>query len=82
MLERVAQHLDEEHSKTVNVDDVYYAAQLLSPLMATYDGLTLNLPIDLRLAAVIKMNLCPHSTHRVVEGDVDTHLIQLGLREA
>lgn len=61
MLERVAQHLDEEHSKTVNVDDVYYAAQLLSLLMATYDGLTVNLPIDLRLAAVIKMNLCTHT---------------------
>ncbi len=61
MLERVALHLDEEHSKTVNVDNVYHAAKLLSPLMATYDELTVNLQIDLRLAAVIKMYLCTHT---------------------
>lgn len=41
-------HLEEEHSEIVNGgthDGVHHAAKPLSPLMATYDGLTVNLQI-------------------------------------
>lgn len=54
MLEKIAVHLDEEHSKTVNVDGVC-AGKLLGSLMATYDGLTVKLKIDLQDVAVIRM---------------------------
>ena len=56
MLQRVALHLDEQHSKTVNVDDVYHTAKLLSPLMATYDELTAN--PHWPLACCCNQNVC------------------------
>ena len=43
MLEKMALYLDEEYSKTVNVDGVHHAAKLLNTIMATHDGLTVNL---------------------------------------
>ena len=56
MLQRVALHLDKQHSKTVNVDDVYHTAKLLSPLMATYDELTAN--PHWPLACCCNQNVC------------------------